>query len=232
MPARNTRKIFIENGYYHIYNRGVEQRVIFRDERDYATFLRFLKEALSPPLTEEQKKQLSKSFTLKGQAFKGIPRQPKNLHKQVELLAYALMPNHFHLLLRQKSKTAVKDLLQSVATRYSMYFNRRYKRTGKLFENVYKAIEIDSEPYLLHITRYIHLNPKNHVKNLTDAYSSYPEYLKMRNSPWVKPDFILALFSSRPAGFNSYRNFVEEEDFDSAEMLGRMALDESDEENI
>lgn len=232
MPAKHTRKIYVENGIYHVYNRGVEKRIIFTDERDYATFLRLLKDALSPPLTGKQKQELfSKSVTFKGLAFKGIPRQPKNFFGNIELLAYALMPNHFHLLIRQTKRNSLSEFLQSVATRYSMYFNRRHKRTGKLFENVYKAVEIDSEPYLLHITRYIHLNPINQVKTLTEAYSSYPEYLKQRNSQWVKPEFILSMFSSRPNGYNSYRSFVEEEDFDSTEMLGNMVIDtETDED--
>ena len=84
MPAKNVLKVYVENSYYHIYNRGVEKRIIFKDDQDYGVFLGYLKEYLSPPNDVIKLKQ---EFTLKGESFKGVPRQPNNYSKEIELLA-------------------------------------------------------------------------------------------------------------------------------------------------
>ena len=98
MPRKNSLKTYIKDGYYHIYNRGVEKRIIFEDEQDYKVFLSYLKYSLLPPPKPEDIKTI---FTLQGLPFKGIPRMPKNFQGKMELLAYCLMPNHFHLLVKQ-----------------------------------------------------------------------------------------------------------------------------------
>ena len=84
MPGKNIVKQYVKNGYYHIYNRGVEKRTIFTDSLDYKTFLNSLKLYLSPP---PDPKKLAKNFTFKGGTFKGIPPQPKNYYKEIQLLA-------------------------------------------------------------------------------------------------------------------------------------------------
>lgn len=87
MPARNIVKIYVENGIYHVYNRGVEKRDIYRDSQDYRVFLRILKEALSPP---PEKKVIQIDVTLKGDTFKGIPRQPKVFLEDIDFIAIVL----------------------------------------------------------------------------------------------------------------------------------------------
>lgn len=180
MPGKHIVKTYLKDGIYHIYNRGVEKRKIFLDEQDFKVFLSYLKTALSqlPDPT-----QIEKNFTLQGSTFKGVPRQPKNFHSTVELHAYCLLPNHFHFLIRQLTETAIKNFMQSLFTRYSMYFNFRHKRVGALFQNIYKAVLVTEEPYLLHLSRYIHRNCLTYVKNLLDGYSSYAEYLRLRHTP-------------------------------------------------
>lgn len=210
MPAKNTVKIYAADGIYHIYNRGVEKRTIFTDDYDYKVFLNCLKEALLPP---EKLPQTPKTFTLKGSSFKGVMKPPKNFAKEISLLAYCLMPNHFHLLVKQSSDRAIDSFMRSIGTRYVIYFNKRHKRVGHLFQGIYKAAMITDEPYYLHISRYIHRNPLSHTKNLVDAYSSYADYLGKRNTAWVKSEEILASFqlSKFPflKGRNSYQQFVE-----------------------
>jgi len=98
MPPRNIIKVYSQDGYYHIYNRGVGKRRIFKEKSDYLTFLSFLKEALSEPVDPDL---LKETFTLQGCSFQGVPHQPKNFHNKLYLLAFCLMPNHFHLLVRQ-----------------------------------------------------------------------------------------------------------------------------------
>lgn len=210
MPAKNTVKIYAAGSIYHIYNRGVEKRTIFTDDYDYKVFLNCLKEALLPP---EKLSQTPKTFTLKGSSFKGVMKPPKNFADQISLLAYCLMPNHFHLLIRQSEDRAIDSFMRSIGTRYVIHFNKRHKRIGHLFQGIYKAAMIMDEPYYLHISRYIHRNPLAHTKNLIDAYSSYAEYLGKRKTEWIKPDDILASFqpSKLPflKGTNSYQQFVE-----------------------
>jgi putative transposase len=210
MPAKNIVKIDVKDGYYHIYNRGVEKRVIFKDPQDYKVFLNYLKEFLSFPPNH---KELLKSFTFKGETFKGMPRQVKNYNKEITLLVFCLMPNHFHLIIRQNQKSSMKEFMQSLLTRYSMYFNKRHNRVGGLFQGAYKAVLVDNENYLLHLSRYIHLNPSEFSNNLVNAYSSYGDYLRLRKTSWVDTDLILSFFNQAKLPYlnkkNSYKDFVE-----------------------
>ncbi|MBI2103841.1 transposase [Candidatus Woesebacteria bacterium] len=226
MPSKNSLKIDIENGYYHIYNRGVEKRIIFQDTQDYKVFLKYLKESLSPL---PDPKNLEKNFTLQGTSFKGVPRQPKNFYRKIELHSFCLMPNHFHLLIKQIEKGSMQGLMRSLLTRYSTYFNKKYKRVGPLFQGRYKAVLVNNEEYLLHLTRYIHLNPTEYTKNIVSWYSSYADYLSLRKTKWVKPKFVLAFFNNQTIPeikkYNSYKNFVEKYEQDSKKILGELTLE-------
>lgn len=226
MPAKNVLKIYSENSYYHVYNRGVEKRNIFMDNQDYGVFLGYLKEYLSPPKKTDL---LQKEFTLQGESFKGMPRQPKNYSTEISLLAYCLMPNHFHLLIKQNSNRSIENFMRSLSTRYSGYFNKRNDRVGSLFQGPYKAILIENDNYLLHLSRYIHLNPQEFTNNLLSAYSSYSEYLKIRKTSWINPDPILSFFNQSRKdfihGYNTYKNFVEDNKIDSTTTLGKLVID-------
>ena len=226
MPARNIIKVYSENSFYHIYNRGVEKRIIFKDEQDYGVFLGYLKEYLSPP---EDFSKYKKIVTFKGETFKGVPRVPNNYSKEIELLVYCLMPNHFHFIVKQYPDRSIQNFVRSLCTRYSMYFNKRYTRVGSLFQGPYKAVLVNNEEYLLHLSRYIHQNPEELNINLAKAHSSYPEYIGERKTEWVKTDLILSFFNkateSFVRGFNTYKNFVEGSEINSSEILGKMILE-------
>lgn len=208
MPAKNSVKQFIENGYYHIYNRGVEKRVIFLDEQDYAVFLSYLKRYLEPPQGSD----------------------PKSLAEEVNLLAFCLMPNHFHLLAKQITKNGITKLIRAVCTKYVMYFNKKYERVGTLFQGKYKAVMIDTDAYLLHLSRYIHLNPAYPGSDPKSyEYSSFSYYLGKRNATWIKPNEILDFFKSAKRigkkDYLSYQSFVEDYPEDSAESLEELTLE-------
>lgn len=226
MPARNLIKIYVENGYYHVYNRGVEKRIIFEDEQDYKVFIKYLKEYLSAP---PDRKDLIKTFSLRGGSFKGVPEPIKNYQSTVDLVAYCLMPNHFHLLLKQSKKNAMEKFIRSLATRYSMYFNKRYERVGKLFQSHYKASMIENDNYLLYLSKYIHLNPKEYGKDLINSYSSYADYLGIRKTSWIKSKIILDNFGKAKYPFlknhNTYKEFVEGVDPDEASLLKDLILE-------
>lgn len=227
MPGKNTIKTYIKDGYYHAYNRGVEKRKIFLDKQDYKVFLKYLKESLSEPPKPED---IKTTFTLQGSTFKGIPRLPKNFFDKIDLISYCLMPNHYHLLLKQKEQLALVSFMKSLQTRYSMYFNKKYIRVGPLFQGIYKAALISDDEYLLHLSRYIHLNPSEHTSDLLEASSSYADYLGLRNANWVKPDFVLQFFNKHTSPafkkINSYKDFVEKYEKNSSEILESLTLED------
>ncbi|EKE05148.1 MAG: hypothetical protein ACD_19C00425G0009 [uncultured bacterium] len=208
MPAKNIIKFYIPNSVYHIYNRGVEKRVIFQDDQDYKVFLNYLKEYLSDPESNPK---------LQGQI---LPLRMKNYYGEIELLAFCLMPNHFHIVIKQKDKNSITKFTQSLFTRYSMYFNKKYKRVGALFQSNYKATNAINEDYLLDLTKYIHLNPIKHFKNLINAYSSYSDYLGLTNTAWLNKGIVMDKFDTNHLIVNkkikSYKDFVEnfKNDFD------------------
>lgn len=185
MPSRNRLKAYVSDSYYHIYNRGVNKRRIFLDADDYAVFLNLLKRHLDEQPAKD----------LRGREYDW-------LHLDIELLAFCLMPNHFHLLIYQKTPLAMTTLLHRVSGAYTSYFNKKYKRIGPLFQDRFKASMIISDEYLQHISRYIHLNPKNYR---TWEFSSLSYYLESKKSGWLDPDRILEMFES-----NQYRQFVED----------------------
>lgn len=219
MPAKNIVKFYLANGIYHIYNRGVEKRIIFEDDQDYKVFLNYLKEYLSPALDHET---LKRDVTFKGVTFKGIPKQIINYSNEISLLAFCLMPNHIHLLVKQKDKDSIKKFTQSLFTRYSMYFNKKYKRTGSLFQGTYKATNVINKDYLLDITRYIHKNPLKVNKNLTDAYSSYSHYLNLYKLTWVKNELVTNYFNEstfiKNNKIKNYEYFIEKFKYKNEEL--------------
>lgn len=222
MPAKNIIKQYKINSYYHIYNRGVERRIIFSDSQDCTVFLHYLKMYLSPlaELKKEQKKGFRKDKLIK-----------QNLSNEINLLAFALMPNHFHLIIQQLTLDGIIKFMRRLSTAYVMYFNQRNKRVGALFQSAYKAVSIEKDEYLLHLSRYIHLNPEknNSLKNYID-FTSYPYYLGNKNASWIKPAFITNYFKSNRiqnnSNLNSYKNFVEDYKFNSEEYLQNLIIEE------
>lgn len=221
MPAKNSIKVYVENGYYHIYNRGVEKRTIFMDHQDYIVFLSFLKRYLTqPPANPNEPNEVR-------------PHWRSDLYEKIQLIAYCLMPNHFHLMVKQSAKETIIDFMQALINSYVSYFNKRYERTGPLFQGRYKAVLVDTEPYLLHLTRYIHLNPYELGFTGSDLveykYSSYGEFLGKRQTQWIHPDEILRFFKTAQKNhlrdLLSYQSFVEDYKEDSKELLGSLALD-------
>lgn len=206
MPARNSIKQYVENSYYHIYNRGVEKRLIFLDQQDYSVFLKYLSEYL----LEKDEKALGQQFdspTLSSREKDKILRllRLNNFYDEITMLAYCLMPNHFHFFVKQKSANSIARFMQSLFTRYTMYFNKRYKRVGSLFQAVYKGVLVTHQEQFLYLSKYIH------KQALASQPSSYEDYLEKTHTLWVKPDEILTHFSNTNPKL-TYKAFVEERD--------------------
>lgn len=232
MPSQNTVKLYVPGGYYHAYNRGVEKREIFLDDQDYRVFLSFLKAYLCPQLDpkivlEHPLAQMTGSRPVR-------IRPLRSFAEEVSLLCYCLMPNHFHLLLYQKEADGMSRFLQALCTSYSMYFNKRYRRIGTLFQGPYKAAYVDSDSYLLHVSRYIHLNPieltgSRPVSMREYPYSSYPYYLRLKQATWLHPEHVLGYFKSEQRrdfrDLLSYESFLEDYGEDSRFVIGKLTID-------
>lgn len=159
---------FVNDEIYHIYNRGSEKRIIYQDRRDYNRFLKSINyyqlEGPKPKFSHFSKKNIFK---------------PEKAGKIVKILAYCLMPNHFHLLIKQEKDNGITEMLTKLSLSYTKYFNTRHNRVGPLFQGEFKAVHIEDDEQLIHVSRYIHLNPivSLLVKDLGKyEYSSYHEY--------------------------------------------------------
>ena len=120
--------------------------------------------------------------------------------------------------------------MRSLATRYSMFFNRKYKRVGPLFQGTYKAVEVVSEDQFIYLTKYVHRNPLKILPSGINLegykYSSYPNYLRIYNQIWVQPGVILDYFSkSNPE--KSYSEFVEEIESQGERFIKSLVLEET-----
>lgn len=219
MPAKNIVKTYVEGGYYHIYNRGVEKRDIFLDKQDCIVFQRYLKLYLAEP------SEVAKIQVPRIQSFLA-----NNMHDELDLLAFSLMPNHIHLQVRQKYKNSIAKFMKRLITSYVMYFNRKYKRVGPLFQNRYKAALVESDAYLLHLSRYIHLNPTKirHAGIDFNDFCSLPYYLGTKESSWLKHGEILEYFNGykRKNKGKTYAEFVNSYGTPAEQVLGSIVIED------
>ncbi|MFC1654120.1 transposase [Patescibacteria group bacterium] len=226
MPVKNVIKEYKKDSYYHIYNIGIESRTIFEDNQDYQTFINYLEHSLVPP---RNKQDLQKTITIKGNTFKGSPRQPKNFYGQLELHAFCLMPTHFHFLVKQRQQNGIETFMRSLGTRYVMYFNKRHGRRGPLFQGTYKATDIKNEAMLLHLSRYIHRKPLLTSKGLETPHSSYAAYTNKHPMDWVTTKEINEMLD-RDGLLKSinptYKHFIELFKEDSKKVLGDLILED------
>lgn len=204
MPGRKVP--LIKGHYYHIINRGVGGIPIYRNKWNYKRFINYLiyYQNINSPgrysyflnLPLKERKSILKDL-----------KQSKEFY--VDLICYCLMPTHFHLLLKQNTETGISKFLSQITNAYTKYFNSVNNRKGSLFQGKFKSVKIDTEEQLVHVSRYIHLNPysgglANDFKNLIEhSYSSLSEYISETNNMCQK-EIILKLFRS---GHN-YREFV------------------------
>src|SRR3990167_10933699 len=168
---------FAVGEYYHLYSRGVDKRKVFLNAQDYRKFqfLMYVCNSEKSIVLRNIRKSFDRGETI------------------VNIGAFCLMPNHFHILVREKIENGISTYMRKLMTGYSMYFNKKYKRTGKLYEGVFKSIHINKDTYLKYLYLYIHLNPaklidknwrENKNKNTTRLleyvfsylYSSMKEY--------------------------------------------------------
>ena len=215
MPVKNIVKIYQPNSFYHIYNRGFNKQLIFRNDQDYGVFLNYLKTSLTPP----PKSIATRTITVQDKPYQASEHDCQNYSESIELHTYCLMPNHYHLLVKQIPKQAIDQFMKSLIIRYTAYFNKNHKRQGSLFGSRYKAVLITDPEQLLYTSKYIHLNPlpkkppTNLSQYLASKPSSYSDYLKLTNTSWLHTTEVLKLFKNSPKtkfyNYKSYHQFVQ-----------------------
>ena len=204
------RKVpLVTNSIYHIYNRGVEKREVFLDHSYYSRFISLLKHYLTydyPYSFLVRSLKRVKSKEKKQKVFRRL--ETSKIEPPVEIISFCLMPNHYHLTLNQLVEGGISNFMHRLGTSYTNYFNIRQERSGILFEGVFKAVLVESEEQLLHLTRYQHINP--HSLNLTPkelvnySWSSLPTYLGKTKPSFVNPKMVLSTFKNP----ESYLDFV------------------------
>lgn len=205
MPGREI--VLATDEIYHVINRGVASQPTFTDKRNYQRFLdlMFYYQNLDQP--GKYSHFYSLSSDIKKQILDDLRRRGEFL---VDIICYCLMPNHFHLLLKQRVDNGISNFLSLLANSYTRYFNTKNERHGPLFQGKFKAIRIENNEQLLHVSRYIHLNPySGYVIKILDRleqypYSSFPEYLTKTQNNRCQNEIILDQFENHQA----YRQFI------------------------
>jgi len=202
------RKVVLANGeYYHVFNRSINKEAIFTSQRNCIRVL----ETFNYYRYENPSIRLSYYLACGVEKRKEIFESLKNSVKEnIKIISFCLMPNHFHLLLRQEIDNGISKFLAQFQNSYTRYFNTKNKRQGHLFQGQFKAIRIEDNEQLIHVNRYIHLNPYTSfvVKTLDELseyrFSSLYEYLdKSKNSYCMKEDILSHFTDSQ-----SYKQFL------------------------
>lgn len=202
------KTIFAEGEYYHIYNRGVEKRNIFPNDKDRWRFLTIMFLF-----------QLDNHIDNIGRLVKNVQHLELNIeefkitpsNRNVELICFCLMPNHYHLILKETKEKGISNFGQRLGNSYTKYFNTKYKRVGHLFSGNFQAAHITKDTYLKYLSSYIHNNPKeldfqreNECKYMWSSLTDY-----VNSNRWgelLKPKIIMDQFKNK----NDYLSFVKE----------------------
>ena len=202
------RKVPLVTGeIYHVFNRGIDGRITFSGIREYSRAYQIMKyyRFVSPPL------KLS-VFLRIGDAKRQELQESSWGEKLVSIMCYCFMPNHFHFLLRQETNGGISRFLSQFLNSYTRYFNTRNKRVGPLFLDDFKNVLVENEEQLLHLSRYIHLNPYSSkvVENLSDLYkyewSSLTEYIGGSEDYVCDREMISSYFKTS----ESYKKFISD----------------------
>lgn len=166
------RMSFAINNFYHVFNRGVEKRKIFLNTKGYERFLKLL--FFCNGDTPIVVKNLFRQGFYQGPSLEKFERG----NQLVNIGAYCLMPNHFHLLLRERTENGITNFMRKLCTAYSMYFNKRNDRVGSLFQGRFGAQHLNQDIYLKYIFAYIHLNP---VKLMNSSWKEEGYFKNFKN---------------------------------------------------
>lgn len=198
-------KIFLGE-HYHVFNRAVNKQTIFHNQDDYWRFL-FLILYLQSPLSFPQVGRSVKEFV----KHRVLDNTDEIVEKRtVELIAFCIMPNHFHLILRESEEGGISAYMQRVLNAYSKYYNTKYEKSGHVFQGPYQAVHIENNEQLLHLSAYIHRNPREMTKwfnkEVQYPWSSCQDFIDQNR--WGKlllPNIILEQFKNK----SEYHKFIK-----------------------
>jgi len=178
MPGRDIQ--LVNEGIYHVFNRGINSQKIFNCDRDYYQFLDRIQYYQNDNLSMRYSHFNDLPLVIKDDLLNKLSSKKEFL---VDIIAYCLMPNHFHFILKQKVDNGISKYISNLTNSYTRYYNIKHKRTGPILQGKFKAIGIESNEQICHLSRYIHLNPysmgiiDNFRELLKYPYSSLPEYV-------------------------------------------------------
>lgn len=198
---------FAPDEWYHIYTRGVDKRQIYMDEYDAERYLMLLYAANSTTSI-----QISNIGGIKGPSLRSILQKERG-ERLVDIGAYCLMRNHLHLVLREREYGGISTFMQKLGTGYTMYFNRKYSRTGALFSGRFKAKHVASDQYFRRLINYVHANP-------AELFESEWKRGKVKSEPLLRKKLLAYRFSSLPDYENASR--IESAIIDMPAVLSSM----------
>jgi len=213
------RKLKFQTGsFYHIYNRGVDKRDIFIDNKDYIRFIRSMREfnitkaidslyRLDYSRKKDKAKDKEAKLPIGSLASPSVDISIGNLASNpVDIICYCLIYNHFHFILKQLVDNGIEKFMHKLSTGYTKYFNYKHNRSGSLFQGTYKAIQVKTDNYLTYLSGYINGNPEIHKITKAEKWpwSSYRDYLELRSGTLSNKNIILKNFNS----VDDYRNYV------------------------
>ncbi len=206
--ATQRNLVFVNDGYYHVFNRGIDRRVTFANKREHERAIDLLSfyQYTDIPL------RYSRYSLLPVEKRQNYLGQMIDSGKIVKIVSYCLMPNHFHLLLKQKKEKGIATYIGNFINAYTKYFNTKHERTGPLFQGVFKAVYVETDEQLVHLTRYIHLNPVassliTPEQLSTYPWSSYSACIGLRDDKVVAFETISSIHKMVP----DYENFVKDQ---------------------
>lgn len=202
MPRRKIQ--FIDNQFYHIFNRSVGDTPLFIDKVFQSRMLSII-DYYRFSVTTSYSGFLLLNPDIQNTTFK----KHREETPLIEILSFALMPNHYHFLIKQLKKNGIRIFIANIQNSFAKYFNIKNKRHGTLFCNSFKSILIPNEFSFFHVSRYIHLNPvTSNVININDLVeyelTSFSAYMRKTNCNFLSTQMLDAHFSS----INVHKRFV------------------------
>jgi putative transposase len=204
MSMANIRVPLVNNEYYHVFNRGIARMPVFLSKADYQQALLTLKfyQVVNPPMKLSRFKELPQEQRV------AIWQTLSMMPKRVEIVTFTFMPNHFHFLLKQTHEKGISSFLSEFTNSYTRFFNIKYERSGPMYQGLFKAVRVESDEQLIHLSRYIHINAVVGLVILENELFSYPwsslPYYCSDGRSFVNSESVLKFFSS----IDDYKNFL------------------------
>lgn len=199
------RDLLVTGQIYHVFSRSIAGFKIFNSERDYSRIIQLLQyyKKVEPDIRFSRFNKLSEENKID---FLQSHSAKENL---IDIIAYGIMPTHLHLVLKQRKESGISIFMNNVLNSYTRFFNTKHQRKGPLWESRFKNVLVETDEYLLHLTRYVHLNPvSSGLVNATELWeaSSYREYIGLVD----KDDSICNFSGLIDVGPRKYKTFVED----------------------